>query len=58
MIRHNVAIGADFVVGDELTVYEWCMIYTDRDPGVAAKHATAEAQRERMQGDRPTGVSL
>jgi hypothetical protein len=49
MIRHNVAIGADFVVGDELTVYEWCMIYTDRHPGVAAKHATAEAQRERMQ---------
>jgi hypothetical protein len=49
MIRHNVAIGADFVVGDELTIYEWCMIYTDRHPGVATKHATAEAQRERMQ---------
>ena len=49
MILHSVAIGADFAVGDELTVYEWCMIYTDRHPGVAAKHATAEAQRERMQ---------
>jgi hypothetical protein len=49
MILHNVAIGADFVVGDELTVYEWCMIYTDRHPAVAAMHATAEAQRERMQ---------
>ena len=49
MILHDIAIGADFVVGDELTVYEWCMIYTDRHPGVAAKHATAEAQRERLQ---------
>jgi hypothetical protein len=49
MIQRNVAIAADFVVGDELTVYEWCMIYTDRNPAVAAKHATAEAQRVRMQ---------
>jgi hypothetical protein len=49
MILHDLAIGADFVVGDELTVYEWCMIYTDRHPGVAAKHATAEAQGQRLQ---------
>jgi hypothetical protein len=49
MIRRNFAIGADFPVVDMHTVYEWCMIYTDRDPGVAAMDATAEAQRERLQ---------
>jgi hypothetical protein len=49
MIRRNIAIGADFPVADMHTVYEWCMIYTDRLPGVAAMDATAEAQRERLQ---------
>jgi hypothetical protein len=49
MIRRNIAIAADFPVADMHTVYEWCMIYTDRLPGVAAMDATAEAQRERLQ---------
>src|SRR5689334_5507174 len=49
MIRRSVAIDTDFPVTDMHTVYEWCMIYTDRHPGVAPMDATVEAQGERLQ---------
>ena len=49
MIRTEIAISAaDFTVGDERTVYEWCMIYSDRHPGVATLHATTAHQKDRL----------
>jgi hypothetical protein len=49
LIRTEYAISADiFTVGDERTIYEWCMIYTDRHPGVATLHATTAHQQERL----------
>jgi hypothetical protein len=49
LIRTEFAISvADFTVGDERTVYEWCMIYTDRPPGVATLHATTAHQKDRL----------
>jgi len=40
-----------FVVGDQHTVFEWCMIYTDRHPAGAHpnhNHATVEHMRSRL----------
>jgi hypothetical protein len=49
LIRTDIAISAaDFTVGDERTVYEWCMIYSDRHPGVATLHATTANQKDRL----------
>jgi hypothetical protein len=49
LIRTEIAISAaDFTVGDERTVYEWCMIYSDRHPGVATLHATTAHQKDRL----------
>jgi hypothetical protein len=49
LIRTEFAISAaDFTVGNECTVYEWCMIYTDRDPRVARLHATTAHQKDRL----------
>jgi hypothetical protein len=49
MIQCNFAIGVDFVVGGELTVYEWCMIYTDRDPRVVSQYPDVAGQKGRLQ---------
>jgi hypothetical protein len=49
LIRTEIAISAaDFTVGDERTVYEWCMIYSDRHPGVTTLHATTAHQKDRL----------
>jgi hypothetical protein len=49
-IQHNIDISVTgYVVRDEHSVYEWCMIYTDRDPGVASLYLCAAGQKERMQ---------
>jgi hypothetical protein len=38
-----------FVIGDEHTIFEWCMIYTDRHPGgVHPNHNSATVERMRM----------
>jgi hypothetical protein len=48
MIRREVAIGPDYQVPDELPVFDWCMIYTDRHPGVASHYPNVAGQTERL----------
>src|SRR5438309_7012406 len=49
-IQHNIDISVTgYVVRDEHSVYEWCMIYTDRDPRVASLYPYAAGQKQRMQ---------
>jgi hypothetical protein len=49
MIRREFAISADdYVVGDELTVFHFCMIYTDRYPGVSSQYPDVAGQRDRL----------
>jgi hypothetical protein len=38
----------DFVVGNEHTVFEWCMVYSGRHPGFAPKDATVADRRQRL----------
>jgi hypothetical protein len=49
-ILHNIDIlVTGYVVRDEHSVYEWCMIYTDRDPRSASLYPYAAGQKERLQ---------
>jgi hypothetical protein len=50
LIHRDFAISCtNFKVGDEHTVYEWCMIYAGRHPGVASADPTVDGQKDRLE---------
>jgi hypothetical protein len=48
VILYDVAVPDDFLVGDEHTIYEWCMFYVDLHPRVASTEPTVAGQEDRL----------